>query len=127
MTRSSDKNGAQLRAPSDEGEPVLKGRWPEALIEMRDVTVYALRDDIGEEAARKLGEKVVLEIARYMGGRCFYLPNGRRLERFVRNQNIWEDHTAGMSVNALAKRYRLTHASIYQILDQQRTLRDVKK
>jgi Mor family transcriptional regulator len=112
---------AEYRSKDDgEGKRGLK-----LLVEMIDVVADDIRREIGEEHSDEYAVMAVSSIARYFGGRMAYLPAGKALNDALRNREMWKDHNRKPTrdtVLALAKRYQLTEARVYQILEEQRSL-----
>lgn len=78
------------------------------------------------KAEEILPQELIEMIQQYVDGRNIYIPckekqswgAGTDTKRFLRerNQSIWEDHRAGMSVSELATSYCLAEKSIQRIL-----------
>lgn len=105
-------------------DPEIRARWPQALVDMLDVMANALARQIDDQdQARKLATVALRALARYHGGRMFYLPKGDSLERALRDKAIWEAHDGRRAtVQELAARHGLTEQQIYSILREQRAL-----
>ena len=71
--------------------------------------------------ARELAERLVLEIANYLGGRPVYLPRGDALKRALRDRRIWRD-SGKVPPDDLATREGLCLQQVYKIVGEMRAL-----
>jgi Mor family transcriptional regulator len=113
-----------MPAPLDACLPVeIEDVWPKLLVEMLQV-VQAAYSEAGAkpDLARGLAITGLRALARYHGGRTFYLPRGDKLEQALRNAQIW-DEFSGKNVGDLSAKYRLTEQMVYQVLAEQRAIR----
>ena len=108
---------AQAEALADATE---RGRWPLRLLELTDVAEAAIQRHPGA-APRELAERLVLEIANYLGGRPVYLPRGDALKRALRDRRIWRD-SGKVSPDDLATREGLCLQQVYKIVGEMRAL-----
>lgn len=101
--------------------------WPKTLVELIDLISSHLQRDmeLDQVAARAEARGLVLLIARQFGGRPFYLPKGRSLNKALRDRQIWEEFT-GNNVNELSRRHDLTPVQIYDIINTQRQIEQKK-
>lgn len=97
--------------PSDPG-------YNEAMAAIADCIERALRalGVAGEPSV--LAELLVAAILREFQGSTLYFPKPDASNRHARNAAIRRDHQRGASVSRLAKRYRMTRASVYSILEK---------
>ena len=103
-------------------DPEILRKWPQGLSDMLTVIESAHRragDD--DETARLRAFRAVRALAQFAGGRSLYVPKGERLDRALRDREIWERHD-GANVTELAREYHLTEVQIYSILAEQRKL-----
>lgn len=104
----------------------IEDAWPQLLLDMLQV-VQAAYVDAGAktEQARELAFVALRALAKYHGGRTFYLPRGDGLEQALRDARMWDEFN-GKNIGELCTRYRLTEQRVYQVLAEQRTLRSRK-
>jgi len=102
---------------------VARNRWPADLVALLDVAAQALAEQMPEAQAEQVATTVVAAIARYHGGRMFYLPKGQGLERALRDRAIYRQyqHSRG-SILQLVEHYHLSEQAVYKIIDEQRSL-----
>ena len=100
----------------------LPPRYPDILAELaRLVYARAVRHlSAGEAAALAL--EIAEGIRHHCGGSALYIPQGLELERRVRNDAIWQTFN-GRNYAELARRFRLSVATIYSILARERAAR----
>ena len=67
-----------------------------------------------------LAELLVAAILRELQGSVVYFPKPDASNRHARNAAIRRERERGTSISALAKRYRLTRATVYAILGKSR-------
>lgn len=106
------------------GDPEIRARWPEALVTMMEVARLALvRELEDEQLARRLSAIAVRALAKYHGGRMFYLPKGDELDRAIRDKRMWDVYDGTRSkVLQLADEHGLTEQQTYAILNRQRAI-----
>lgn len=95
--------------------------WPKMLTDLIDLlTAHFKRRGFArpDEEARR----VVAALAVYFGGRMMYLPRGDRLQKAMRDAEIWAAYT-GNNVPQLAQHFRMSVPSVYAIIAEQRALR----
>lgn len=104
--------------------PDVSDQWPRTLAELVDVLAAGLkrrgRDDATAEQDARFA---VLTIARYRGGRQFYLPAGDDLDRALRDTEIYQRWSRGENIHDLARASDVSETRIYQIIAAQRRLR----
>ena len=118
---------ADLPMPDPDKIPVeIEDAWPQLLLNML-LVVQAAYVDAGAkpEQARELAFVAMRTLAHYHGGCTFYLPRGDRLEQALRDNRMWDEFN-GRNIRELCTRYRLTEQRVYQVLAEQRTLRQRK-
>lgn len=108
---------AQAEALADATE---RGRWPLRLLELADVAEATLARHPGA-TVREQAERLVIEIAQYLGGRPVYLPRGDALKRALRDRRIWRD-SGRLSPDELATREGVCLQQIYKIIGEMRAL-----
>lgn len=114
-------NRVQRLDRADDG--VVRDKWPRTLVDLVDVATNDMKHaGINPNEASRCARISVGAIARYHGGRVFYLPRGEALEQALRNQQIWQEFT-GDNVQALVAKFKLSDKQIYQVLNQHRQLR----
>lgn len=108
---------AQVEALADATD---RGRWPLRLLELTDICEAVIHRHPGA-AQRELAERLVMEIANYLGGRPVYLPRGDALKRALRDRRIWRD-SGKVSPDDLATREGLCLQQVYKIVGEMRAL-----
>lgn len=108
---------AQAEALADATE---RGRWPLRLVELADIAEAALARHPGA-TTREQAERLVMEIANYLGGRPVYLPRGDALKRALRDRRIWRD-SGKLSPDELSTREGVCLQQIYKIIGEMRAL-----
>lgn len=127
MTDQRDLLGGGVDATDTEmmahlDDPEIRHKWPQALAGFLDVATDGLIRSGREKAdATNAAIIAVRSLARYQGGRMFYLPKGDALEKALRDYQIWNEFR-GRNQDELATKYRLTVVQIYSILREQRAL-----
>lgn len=102
---------------------VFRHRWPKQLNDFVDVLQAEFGRVVEQERAAELAGVGVLALARYCGGRMFYLPRGQAADQAVRDRRIFSDYDGKRdTVVVFAKRYGLTEQQVYSILERQRKL-----
>lgn len=103
-------------------DPEILKKWPQGLSDMLTV-IESTHRRAGDEpkVARERAFRAVRALATFHGGRTFYVPQGRQLDRALRDREIWARHT-GHNVAELSQAYHLTEVQIYSILAEQRKL-----
>lgn len=66
-----------------------------------------------------LAQRLVIELAHYLGGIQTYIPRNDRLKTLLRNIAIYNAHSKGASIRSLAESHRLTDMQIYSIIKEQ--------
>lgn len=103
-------------------EHTVRTLWPQALTDLVDVASHDLKGvGISVQDAARFARICIGAIARYHGGRQFYLPCGESLSKGLRDKQIWEEFD-GKNLKSLASKYRLSEMSIRGILHKQRRL-----
>lgn len=107
-------------AEVDEIDP--KALWPKSLVEFTEVIASAFKD-AGKSVAMANQDALIAvrAMARYHGGRIFYLPQGKKLETALRHLRIWQEFN-GHNVTELAQRHELSIQAVYRIVARQRRL-----
>lgn len=66
-----------------------------------------------------MAQRLVIELAHYLGGIQTYIPRNDRLKTLLRNIAIYNAHNKGASIRSLAENHRLTDMQIYSIIKEQ--------
>lgn len=66
-----------------------------------------------------VAQRLVIELAHYLGGIQTYIPRNDRLKTLLRNIAIYNAHNKGASIRNLAEQHRLTDVQIYNIIKEQ--------
>ncbi|CAM3719656.1 Mor transcription activator family protein [Xenorhabdus thuongxuanensis] len=124
FAESHDELGQLLDQLDTIPEAELQTRWPQLLADMVDLFSTELqRQGYDEPAARRSASKLVGSLAHYYGGRAVYLPTGETLKAALRDNQLFSDWSRSRgNVDVLARKYSLTHSTVYAILRQQLTL-----
>jgi len=81
--------------------------------------MFSERLGIDEETATEVAREYAHQLATHFGGQLFYFPKDLALTLMRRDMRIFEEFT-GTNHEELARRYNLTVARIYFILDRVR-------
>ncbi len=104
----------------------IEDAWPQLLTDMLQVVQAAYADAGAKpEQARELSFVALRALAKYHGGRTFYLPRGDGLEQAFRDARMWAEFN-GRNIRELGEKYDLTEQRVYQVLAEQRALRSRK-
>ncbi|KJV30077.1 hypothetical protein VI08_15280 [Luteibacter yeojuensis] len=96
--------------------------WHGTVGDMHAAITAVLRDSgyVGEQSAR-LASDIAMSVCTALGGRVVYLPRGDSVRRATRDLRIFSDWSElGLNPIALAKKYRLSMQTIYDIIGRQR-------
>lgn len=125
MTSPDDNFDLGFDVPADALDyldPEILKKWPQGLSDMLTVIEAAyVRGGDDAKTARRRAFAAVRAISAFAGGRSLYVPQGRQLDRALRDREIWERHTGG-NIPQLVEDYELTEAQIYSIIAEQRKL-----
>ncbi|WP_325950212.1 Mor transcription activator family protein [Pseudomonas putida] len=103
-------------------DPEIKAKWPKLLVELIDVIeVASINKGYEPGFAKEHAIVVTRALARYAGGRPLYLPGDKRLERALRDRDIWAEFS-GDNADELMAKYKLSARQVYTILAEQRAL-----
>ena len=98
-------------------------RAESTLTEMAELIASELGNH-GIASPGELAGKVVVALAKSLGGCQFYLPKGAALDRHLRDVQIRASHDGTVDgprgVKALAKRHNLSELAVYRILSKGR-------
>ncbi len=99
-------------------------KWPDTLVELFEVVSHALkkRATISDDTDA-CAIAAVRAIAFTFGGRSFYLPRGNKINLALRDAEIFQRANRN-NIDDLAIEFEISQVRIYQILKQQRLLRD---
>ena len=96
--------------------------WPKSMMEMADAIEGAfIQCGRTPEEANALAGTAIEALALLAGGRSVYLPKGKTLRAALKHRKIYKEFD-GVNVAALAKKYDLSSAQIYNIIKKQRSL-----
>lgn len=104
-----------------ESDPKL---WPKTLHDLMCIMEAQIKTRHPEltEHAYKLARTNVIAIAHYLGGRQLYLPKDERLQKALRDYNIYHHQFTGANHQELADFHGLTKIQIYNIIANQHKL-----
>lgn len=105
-------------------DPDVKHKWPQSLAGMMDVLASAHRaDGMNPDQAMRLAAKGIVALARYHGGRQFYLPTNDALDLAVRDRMLFDRWMRGLATpEQLADEIDTTYTRVMQIIAAQRSL-----
>jgi len=97
--------------------------WPKTLAELMIVVQYQLSRSMGikTDEAYPVARDTIAAIAHHLGGHKIYLPRDERLQRALRDIQIYQTFN-GSNQEKLADLYGLTYAQICSIIAQQTKL-----
>jgi len=108
-------------------EELRQARWPEGLVDLLKVQEAEFRRaGLAPETAYLLAKTGIVAIAKYYGGRQWYLPKGDDLHTALRDAEIYRRGNRD-NIEALADEYDLSVQSIYRIMKEQRRLHVEKR
>lgn len=87
--------------------------------------ILAKMANITGEQNHKLSAALVASIGNYFGGVSFYLPHNEKMNRFMRDVQIYKAFT-GDNVTELARKFNVSQQTIYTAIAKQRDLRQKK-
>lgn len=101
------------QAPTSEFSGIAK--------EIFDAVEYVLeKTDVGPISTEALSQNLVASICAAMGGRVVYIPFLSRESRRSRDSEVYESwKVGGISHSQLARKYKMSVASVYRILGSQ--------
>ncbi|MDQ7074055.1 MAG: Mor transcription activator family protein [Gammaproteobacteria bacterium] len=119
----------QHKSLNSDGLPELMGeaigsttaQWPETMrdmVEMFTRHVMKIRP-LSEAKARQEAKGLVLELSHHFGGQQVYIARDEKLRLAIRNYCMLKEFD-GSNVVGLARRYRLSVPSIYDILKKEK-------
>ncbi|TDB43268.1 Mor transcription activator family protein [Photorhabdus luminescens] len=115
--------GQILDQLDDIPEAELQARWPQLLADIIDLFSTELQRQGCVKDTRLSASKLASALAHYYGGRAVYLPTGDTLKVALRDNRLFNEWSCSRSdVVQLAKKYNLTHSTVYAILRQQLAL-----
>lgn len=105
-------------------DPEHRDKWEESLAAMFDVAAAIfVREGIDQARAARLAAKAIHGLAKYHGGRHFYLPKNEALDRAVRDRVLFHRWMHGRAKpEQLADEYDMTYTRVMQIIAEQRSL-----
>ena len=96
--------------------------WPKMLVDTRDHIEQAFIDEgLAIDNAMNLARIAVVALSIHIGGNMMYLPRGDRLQKALRNAEIFKLFD-GNNTTELAMKFKLSRQTIYDILKNQRAL-----
>ncbi|WP_036769210.1 Mor transcription activator family protein [Photorhabdus australis] len=118
-----DELGQILDQLDDIPETELQARWPQLLADIIDLFSTELQRQGYIKDTRLSASKLAGVLAHYYGGRAVYLPTGDTLKIALRDNQLFNEWSCSRGeVVQLAKKYHLTHSTVYAILRQQLAL-----
>lgn len=109
MSDNSKSTKKKIRTPGD--------KWTGSALNLFSSIEEALTEAQKQDSSPAfLASEVVTGLSKVFGGRVLYIPIGYRYEREQRNREIYALLEGGMSVRDLAKKYRLSFTTIYEII-----------
>jgi len=105
-------------------DPEHKDKWEESLAAMFDVAAAIFRrEGLNDNDAANLAGKAVHGLAKYHGGRHFYLPRNESLDRAIRDRVMFHRWMNGQATpEQLADEQDMTYTRVMQIIAEQRAL-----
>ncbi|PIP98531.1 MAG: hypothetical protein COW76_20430 [Shewanella sp. CG18_big_fil_WC_8_21_14_2_50_42_11] len=105
----------------------MKKIYAQRLVEIYELHAHVIQQVAGITGAEnhKLSAALVASIGNYFGGVSFYLPHNDKLDRFIRDVQIYKAFD-GDNVTELAKKFRVSQQTIYTAIAKQRDLRQKK-
>jgi Mor family transcriptional regulator len=100
---------------ADYGVAADRSRWPKDFSLLVDVIRAELDKPPLDRTNPSLAVDIAFAIAKWGGGRSFYLPNGKRIEAALLHERIFCDWSR-FSPRELSERYRLSEQHIYSVL-----------
>ncbi|MCW7552571.1 hypothetical protein NX722_07895 [Endozoicomonas gorgoniicola] len=117
-----DSENNDIMAHLDDDVLHQKDYWPGELVTLAEaIRTQMRREGEQEDATYKQMERVLLAMSFLCGGRNYYLPNGDRIKRALRNKRIYDSFT-GHNHRELCQQFRLSEQKIYEIIKEQRQL-----
>lgn len=117
-----DSDNNDILAHLDDEALHQKNYWPGDLVTLADVIFAQLkREGVEEDESYRQIERVLLAMSFLCGGRNYYLPQGDRIKRALRNKRIFH-HFNGRNHRELCQQYKLSEQKIYEIVREQRQL-----
>jgi len=112
---------------AEKEEELRQARWPEGLVGLLKVQEAEFqRVGLAPETAYLLAKAGIMAIAKYYGGRQWYLPKGDGLHTALRDAEIYRRANRD-NIEELADEYKLTVQSIYRIVKEQQRLHVEKR
>lgn len=103
--------------------PEIRARWPQALSDLIAVVAAAnARAGYSPDDSRRHAYRIVQALAQYAGGRQLYVPQGRNLERALRDHRLFMQYN-GRNIAELVQRFELSENQVYIIIGEQRQLK----
>lgn len=100
---------------------MAEGRCSRRGSELLDMIEAIINDELGR-GIQGLGKRVTARIAVECGGQNVYFPSDKKR----RDAKIYEEHT-GDNIPDLARRYRLSVQTVYQIIREERARRRLRQ
>lgn len=96
-------------------------KWEGTMLEMLEVAEHSIADQLKkDQSPSALARAAVLGLCRTFGGAVFYLPMGAAAERKARDFDIYKAWKNNVSIPQLAREYRLSSQTIYEIVARER-------
>lgn len=100
----------------------LPDHYPEILADLAGLVLARALEYLPGERAETLAIELAEDVRLKFGGALIYIPKGCAADREGRNAAIWRDFN-GRNHAALARKYGLALATVYDILARERAAR----
>ena len=99
-------------------------KYPKTISNLMDVIESLLLRvwSFNKEKARSVAESVIIEIAKYHGGKMVYIPIGNALKVALKHRQIFMDWKADMPVDDISSKHEISIQTVYKVIKQQRKL-----
>jgi Mor family transcriptional regulator len=95
---------------------------PSLLLEIFEILkIEAERHGLKESLAIRLSMSMTKRLAVNFGGKTLYIPSLQKVEKAIRNRDIYKDFD-GKNIFYLSKKYKLSDRKIRQVIAEQRLL-----
>lgn len=108
----------QPEYPSSNKSPLSK-----VMVEMIEVIEHSVNKEMDRDASPKhLARAAVIAVCSVMGGMSIYLPRGDALKKELRDEALYQDHTKGLTIIELVRKYRIGSQHVYTIINNKMRL-----
>jgi len=121
VERNKSLNSPEAAELLEEATGGKTGLWPETMRDMVAMFTNHLQKsrNLSEFKARQEARGLVLELSHHFGGMQVYIARDEKLRLALRNYCINKEFN-GSNITELVQRYRLSVATIYDILKQEK-------